>query len=83
MGVILGAIFGLALIFTHQNIFQFIVSSSSPSMNMALFVGYFSFMVGTGATMSGFFFTVIELNAFKAKQQTKRVNQWRGPDNIK
>jgi hypothetical protein len=39
MGVMLGAILGLALILTDQNIFQFIVSSSSPLTNMAVFVG--------------------------------------------
>jgi hypothetical protein len=65
----------LALILIDQNIFQFIVSSSSPLMNVAVFVGFFSFVVGTGATMSGFIFTAIELNSLKAKQQTIRVSQ--------
>jgi predicted alpha/beta superfamily hydrolase len=78
MGVILGAILGLALILTNPQIFQFIVSSSSPLMNMAVFVGFFSFVVGTGATISGFIFTVIELNSLKVKQQTQRINQRRG-----
>jgi NhaP-type Na+/H+ or K+/H+ antiporter len=75
MGVILGALLGLALIATNPQIFQFIVSSSSPLMEMAVFVGFFSFVVGTGATMSGFVFTAIELNALEAKQQTQRVKQ--------
>jgi hypothetical protein len=44
-------------------------------MEMAVFVGFFSFVVGTGATMSGFVFTAIELNALEAKQQTQRVKQ--------
>jgi len=83
MGAILGALLGLGLIVTDQNIFRFIVSSSSPLMEMVVFVGFFSFVVGTGATISGFVFTVLELNELKAKQQTKRVNQWPGPDNVK
>jgi NhaP-type Na+/H+ or K+/H+ antiporter len=80
MGVILGAILGLALILIDQNIFQFIVSSSSPLMNTAVFVGFFCFLVGTGATMSGFVFTAIELNSLEVKQQTQRINQRRGPE---
>jgi NhaP-type Na+/H+ or K+/H+ antiporter len=79
MGLMLGAIFGLALILTDQNIFQFIVSSSSPLMNMTIFIGFFSFVVGMGATMSGFIFTAIELNSLKVKEQTQRINQRRGP----
>jgi hypothetical protein len=59
MGAILGVLLGLALIVTDKSIFQFIVSSSSPLMNMAMFVGFFSFVVGTGATISGFIFTAL------------------------
>lgn len=81
MGAILGVLLGLALIVTDKNIFQFIVSSSSPLMNMTMFVGFFSFVVGTGATISGFIFTALELNTLEAKP--KRVHQWRGPDNLK
>jgi NhaP-type Na+/H+ or K+/H+ antiporter len=80
MGVMLGALLGLALIVTNQNIFQFIVSSSSPLMNMAVFVGFFSFVVGTGATVSGVVFTALELNALEAKRQTQRIRQRRGQD---
>ncbi len=75
MGMILGALMALILIVTNRNIFQLIASSSSPSISMAMFVGFFSFVVGTGATMSGFIFTAIELGALEAKQQTKRVNR--------
>ncbi len=82
MGVILGALLGLALILTDRNIFQFIATSQSPSMEMAVFLGFLSFVVGTGATISGFILTALELNAL-AKQETKRLNQRRGPDNIK
>lgn len=77
MGAILGALLALALIGTNGHIFQLIASSSSPSLSMALFVGFFSFVVGTGATISGFIFTAIELNALEAKQQTERVNRRR------
>jgi hypothetical protein len=80
VGMILGALFGLALIITDPNIFKFIVTSESPLMEMAVFVGFFSFVVGIGATISGFFFTTIELDALKAKQQTKRISQRQGPD---
>jgi hypothetical protein len=83
MGAILGALLGLALIATNPQIFQFIVSSSSPLMEMAVFVGFFSFVVGTGATMSGFVFTAIELNALEAKQQTERVKRRQGSDSVK
>jgi type IV secretory pathway TrbL component len=81
MGAILGVLLGLALIVTDKSIFQFIVSSSSPLLNMAMFVGFFSFVVGTGATISGFIFTALELNTLEAKP--KRVDQRRGPDNLK
>jgi NhaP-type Na+/H+ or K+/H+ antiporter len=77
MGVILGAIFGLALIYADKGIFQFIASSPSPFMEMAVVIGFFSFMMGIGATISGFFFTAIELNALQAKQQTQRISQRR------
>jgi hypothetical protein len=50
MGAILGALLALALIGTNGHILQLIASSSSPSLSMALFVGFFSFVVGTGAT---------------------------------
>ena len=78
MGAILGVLLGLGLIVTDKNIFQFIVSSSSPLMEMAVFVGFFSFVIGIGATLSGFIFTAIELNALGAKQQTERVKRQRG-----
>ena len=81
MGAILGVLLGLALIVTDKSIFQFIASSSSPLLNVAVFVGFFSFVVGTGATISGFIFTALELNTLEAKP--KRVHQWRGPDNLK
>ncbi len=77
MGAILGALLGIALIITNRHIFQLIDSSSSPSISMALFVGFFTFAVSTGATISGFFFTAIELTALEAKQQTERVNKQR------
>jgi predicted alpha/beta superfamily hydrolase len=77
MGVILGAILGLVLILTNPQIFQFIVSSSSPWMNTAVFLGFFSFVVGTGATMTGYIFTVIELDSLKMKKQAQRINQRR------
>jgi NhaP-type Na+/H+ or K+/H+ antiporter len=83
MGVILGALLGLALILTNPQIFQFIISSSSPLMEMAVFVGFFSFVVGTGATVSGVIFTALELNALEAKRQTQRIHQRRSPDNEK
>jgi hypothetical protein len=69
MGVILGALLGLAIIATNPQVFQFIVSSSSPLMNMAVFVSFFSFVVGTGAAMTGYVFTVIELDSLKVKHQ--------------
>lgn len=83
MGAILGSLLGLALILADKNIFQFIATSQSPLMETAVFVCFFSFVVGMGAAITGFFFTAIELNALEAKQQAKRVNRWRGPDNLK
>ena len=83
MGVLLGSLLASALILTDKNILQLIVSSSSPLTETAVFVGFFSFVIGMGAAITGFFFTVIELSSLEAKQQTKRVNQWRGPDNVK
>ncbi len=59
----------LVLIVTNRDIFQLIASSSSPSISMALLIGFFSFIVGTGATISGFIFTAIELNALEAKRK--------------
>jgi hypothetical protein len=44
---------------------------------MALFVGFFAFIVSTGATISGFIFTAVELAALEARQQTERVNRRR------
>ncbi len=78
MGLVLGALMGLVLIVTNQHIFALIATSSAPSGSMALFIGFFSFVVGTGATISGFIFTAIELNALEAKQQTERINKRRG-----
>lgn len=79
MGLTLGALFALVLIVTNQHIFELIASSSSPSGTMALFVGFFAFVIGTGATISGFIFSAIELNALEAKQQTKHM---RGRDGL-
>jgi NAD/NADP transhydrogenase alpha subunit len=77
MGAILGTLLGLALIITNPHIFQLIATSSSPSISMALFVGFFAFVVSTGATISGFIFTAVELAALEARQQTERVNRRR------
>ncbi len=79
MGAILGSLLGFALIFSDKNIFHFIATSSSPLMETAVFIGFLSFVMGIGATLTGFFFTAIELNAL-AKQEAKRVIQ-RHPDN--
>ena len=80
IGVMLGALLGLALIVTNPQIFQFILSSSLPLMELVVFVGFFSFVIGTGATISGFIFTAIELNSSEVKQQTQRINNRRSPD---
>lgn len=79
MGAVLGALLVLAMIVTDQRIFQSLASSSSPLMDMAMFLGLFSFVIGTGASMTGFIFTTIELDALKAKRQTNRVKR-RYPD---
>jgi hypothetical protein len=65
MGAILGTL--LALIITNPHIFQLIASSSLPSISMALFVGFFAFVVSTGATISGFILTAVELAALEGK----------------
>jgi hypothetical protein len=44
---------------------------------MAFFVGFISFVFAIGATLSGFIFTAIELNAVEAKQRTERFNRRR------
>ncbi len=81
-GAVLGSLLGFALIFTDKNIFQFIATSQSPLMEMLVFIGFFSFFVGIGATLTGFFFTAVELNAL-AKQEAKRRIHRRSPDNTK
>jgi cytochrome b561 len=68
MGVILGALLALALIVSNQNIFQLIVTSPSPLLDLAVVIGFFSFMVGIGSTLTGFFFTLVE-NSSEAKHQ--------------
>ncbi len=78
MGAILGAVMAVAPIVTNRDIFQLIASSSSPSVSMALLIGFFSFVAGTGATISGFIFTAVELNALEAKRRTERVDRRRG-----
>jgi NhaP-type Na+/H+ or K+/H+ antiporter len=70
MGAILGALLAVALIVTNRHIFQSIASSSSPSTSMALFIGFVSFVFAIGATLSGFVFTAVELNALEAKRQS-------------
>jgi NhaP-type Na+/H+ or K+/H+ antiporter len=79
MGVVLGALFALALAISNRQLYHLIASSSSPSTSMALFVGFFSFVVGTGATISGFVFTALELAAVEAKQQTEPLKRRRDP----
>ncbi len=76
-GVVLGSLFALALILTDKNILQFIRTSPSPWMETAVVVGFFSFIIGMGAAITGFFFTVIDLSSLQAKQQGQRINQWR------
>jgi NhaP-type Na+/H+ or K+/H+ antiporter len=76
MGAILGALLAIALMVANRHIFHFIASSSSPMTEMAFFVGFISFVFAIGATLSGFIFTAIEINALKAKQRTERFN-WR------
>ena len=77
MGAILGALLALALMVANRHIFHFIASSSSPLTEMAFFVGFISFVFAIGATLSGFIFTAIELNAVEAKQRTERFNRRR------
>jgi predicted alpha/beta superfamily hydrolase len=79
MGAVLGALLALAMIFTHKDIFQFILSSSSPLLDTMMFVGVLSFAIGTGASMTGFIFSAIELDALEAKRQTNRIKQRQGP----
>jgi hypothetical protein len=79
MGAVLGALLALAMVLTDEGIFQSIVSSSSPSMDMAMFIGVLSFAIGMGASMTGFIFTVVELDALEAKRQTSRVKQRQDP----
>jgi uncharacterized membrane protein YccC len=78
MGAVLGALLALAMILINKDIFQSILSSSSPLMDMAFFVGVLSFAIGTGASMTGFHFTAIELDAL-AKRQTSRVKHRQDP----
>jgi hypothetical protein len=69
MGGVLGALLALSGILTNQNVFQLITTSASPSIDLTIFVGFFSFVVGTGATISGCIFTAIELNELEAKER--------------
>jgi len=80
MGAVLGALLALAMILINKDMFQSILSSSSPLMDMTFFVGVLSFAIGMGASMTGFGFSAIELHALEAKQQTRRVKEWRDPD---
>ena len=77
MGSVLGSLLAVSLIITNQNLFHFIAASPSPSTSLALFIGFFSFVIGTGATISGCIFTAIELNALEAKQ---RIDPFRRRD---
>jgi hypothetical protein len=70
MGVVLGALFALALVISNRQIFHLIASSSSPSASMGLFVGFFSSVFAIGATLSGYIFTAVELNGLEAKRQS-------------
>ena len=82
MGAILGALLALALMVANRHIFHFIASSSSPLAEMAFFVDFISFVFAIGATLSGFIFTAIELNAVEAKQRTERFNRRRDFGNL-
>jgi hypothetical protein len=70
MGTILGALLAIALMVANRHIFHFIASSSSPLTEMAFFVGFISFVFAIGATLSGFIFTAIELNALEAQRRS-------------
>lgn len=71
-GAFLGALLAFALIVMERSTFQVIASSSSPVSSAAIFVGTISFAIGLGATLSGYFFTAIELTALAAKQRNDR-----------
>jgi NhaP-type Na+/H+ or K+/H+ antiporter len=77
MGAVLGALLAIALMITNRHIFHFIASSASPLTEMAFFVGFISFVFAIGATLSGFIFTAIELNALEERQRTERFNRRR------
>jgi uncharacterized membrane protein YccC len=71
MGSVLGAMLALAMLLTDKSLL--------PLTDMAFFVGVLSFAIGMGASMTGFGFTAIEL---EAKRQAQRVNQRRNPDRV-
>jgi len=75
MGSVLGALLALSVILTNQNVFHLIATSPSPTADLMLFVGFFSFVVGTGATISGCIFTVIDQNALEAKEIARRYSR--------
>jgi NhaP-type Na+/H+ or K+/H+ antiporter len=68
MGAVLGALLALAAIVTNRHLFELIAHSPSPSFLVMLLIGVCSFLVASGATLSGLIFTTIEINSTSRKR---------------
>jgi NhaP-type Na+/H+ or K+/H+ antiporter len=69
MGAVLGALLALAVLVTNRHFFELIAHSSSPRFHIVLLMGFSSFLIAAGATLSGLIFTTIEINSPLAKQR--------------
>jgi NhaP-type Na+/H+ or K+/H+ antiporter len=72
MGAVLGVLLAFALILTNRHLFELIADSPSPGFLIAVLIGVSSSMIAAGATLSGFIFSAIEMNAPPAKRRAIR-----------
>lgn len=69
MGAILGAFLALAVIVTNRHLFELVVHFPSPKTLVAVLMSASSFLIATGATLSGFIFTAIENELIARKER--------------
>jgi hypothetical protein len=69
MGAVLGVLLAFALILTNRQLFELIAHSPSPRFLMAVLLSISTSLIAAGATLSGFIFTIIEINSPPAKRR--------------